>query len=310
MYKDKKFSNNYALAGVTALMYNVHMDMFFNTNDSIKEEFNNVIKDIGFQWKEASSSNWIVFSLKTATLTYIKNLNNLILNDEERNDGYMFGHYSDNAIAGVYPIRVLIKNLMSGGVYNLRSYYTTDEGTNYYNDQTITLLTNGSTMHFSEPNISSSATENVSEQELQDFTNRCAESCNLVQEIYSMFFCDYTTEIKLAIDYDSGGNWAAKAGGNNVTFNSAYRSESVYGVRSVLVHEMAHNTMFKDFNNPNPTYKDKIIKFMEFATNAPYAMWKWQSAHNYPVISSARYGFMDDCLVVAACQLSKQRDNT
>ena len=314
MYTEKKFANNYALAGSKALLYNVHHDNIFNTNGKIKDEYVNDIIDIGFEWKQSTIQTWTRVSLKKTTKTYISSIDELKNYNDEIAEQYMCERYTSSETRGVYPTRVLIKNLMQGMTYSVRSYYISSEQTEpvYYNEQTIQLFNSVSTIAFSEPNFTTSAknTDNISEEELQSFTDTVVQCCSEVAEIYKMFAPGYTTQVGLTIDYDSKGNWAASAGSGHVTYNSAYRNESSNGVRSVLIHEMAHNFMLNEKNAPNPTYKDKIIKFMEFATNAPHAMWKWQASHNYPVISSARYTYMDDCLVVAACQLSQEMHNS
>ena len=85
MYTEKKFANNYALAGSKALLYNVHHDKFFDTNGKIKDEYVNNIIDIGFEWKQSTIQTWTRVSLKKTTKTYISLIDELKnYNDEER----------------------------------------------------------------------------------------------------------------------------------------------------------------------------------------------------------------------------------
>lgn len=305
MYRQKKFSNNHILAGATALFYNVHLDTFFETDKSVKTDFVNKITDIGFEWKLSSSQSWTSVSLKVGSLSYFTSLNQVNDGGSEMPDGYMCQRYTSYENTGVYPTRVMIKNLSPGLSYDVRSYYITDGTKKYYNAQSTTLLSHSSQLVIEDPTYSTSATENVSEEDLEEFTNRIVQACSMAVEMYALFTSLFDRTMTLKIDYDATGNWAARAGGSSIDYNAAFRSESLDGVRSVLVHELAHNNMVNDHNVPNATYKDKIIKFMEFATNAPYAMWKWQGSHCYPVISSNRYSYIDDCLVVAACELSR-----
>lgn len=303
LYTEKKYPNNYAWPGAKALMYNVELANFFNANGRLKSEFSYSLIDIGFEWKPTSSQNWTSVSLKNVEDTYISILDDVKEYDEDGE--YPCIRYTITENSGIYPIRVIIKNLTPNTSYDLRSYYEVEEVKNYYNQQTISTLEFESDITFSELHITQSAIDNVDEQELEDFKNRILTAKTAVLEIYDMFYASDESEYNVSIDY-SNGNWAATGGGGSVTFNARFRSETTEQIRSVFIHELAHCDMRIDNNRPSDTYKNKIIKFMEFATNIPHAMWKWQGAHNYPVISSQRYGFLDDCLVIAACELSKE----
>lgn len=309
MYTEKKYPNNHILAGSRALLYNVHLNLFFETNGNIKSEFADKITDIGFEWKEDSSENWISVSLKGTSETYISILSD-IKSSGSISTNYMCKRYDSTEKSGIYPTRVLIKNLTTGNTYNVRSYYVVSDNKTYYNPQTETLITSTGTVSFAEPTTTSAARTNVTETTLENFVNKIKQAAEKVVEIYNMF-TTLTKQYKITIDYTSTGGWLAYANKNTNTliYNAYYRSETTGQSRSTIIHELAHIDMKLDKNKPSASYKDKIIKFMEFATNMPYAVWIWQDAHNYPVISSATYDYMDDCLVVAAGELSKQINN-
>lgn len=302
---EKKYPNNHILAGSRGILYNVQMDNIFKVDGNIKAEFSESITDIGFEWKLSSSETWTSVSIKKTTNTYIS-----VLSDVKNNDiigtEYMFKRYDSTQKSGVYPTRVLIRNLTSGSSYDVRSYYTTSQGKTHYNPQTATLISTSNTISFLEPTYTTAATTNLSESTLQNISSKLTQAAEKVVEIYNMF-ATFSKQYKLVIGYSSTGGWIAKANSNTVTYNGYFKNtETVAQMRSTIIHELAHINMKLDKNSPSETYRDKIIKFMEFATNMPHAMWIWQSEHNYPVISSATYGYTDDCLVVAACELSKQ----
>ena len=77
-----------------------------------------------------------------------------------------------------------------------------------------------------------------------------------------------------------------------------------------VVHEMAHNVMYKLIDDRESEFaREKIVKFMEFATGFEKASWRWQSGHNYPVISSATYSDAYNYIVAAATQVCREASN-
>jgi len=307
MYTEKKYPDNHILAGSRGLLYNIHLNRFFELDGNIKPEFSEKITDIGFEWKNASSETWTSVSIKETANTYISVLSDIKDNSIMGNE-YMCKRYASTQKSGIYPSRILIRNLTSGNTYNVRSYYIISNNKTYYNQQTTTLISTTNTISFGQPTYTSAATSNVSESALQTLSNKLVQAAASVADIYNMF-TTFSKQYKIVIGYSSTGGWVAQANKNTntLTYNAYYRTvETTTQMRSTIIHELAHINMKLDKNSPSETYRDKIIKFMEFATNMPHAMWIWQSEHNYPVISSATYGYTDDCLVVAACELSKQ----
>lgn len=129
-----------------------------------------------------------------------------------------------------------------------------------------------------------------------------------------------------ALNSKNGGSFTAKAGGLNVN-EVAGTSEMQFSMYSIYVvtHEMAHNLMYiwntnnrikgdckyeitpyiENCEDSNAaiaaTVNAKIKTFMEFATNVPNLVWRWQDDHNYPMISSMNYSLVDNFIVAAAC---------
>lgn len=312
--KEKKYQNNYTLAGVSALMYNIELDRLFDPSNSysVFPEYDK-LTDVGFEWKQTSQSQWTKVSIvkyrnNKGYVASRLNINNGSTGDTSMGDNYKCIMYSTAQVNKTFPCRIMITNLGAGQTYDIRSYYTNNGTTTYYNQTSQKLLTGRGNISFNTPTFTSAATENVSEDTLNEFKNKIVEAAAQTSEIFGMWYNNFNKTVDIIIDYDTSSNWAAKAGqdSNEVTFNSHYTSETTDQIRSVLIHELGHVYMKIDNNNPKGTYKDKIIKFMEFATDSPYAMWKWQGKHCYPIISSNRYQYVDDCLVVYAYSLSRQ----
>lgn len=301
MIKQKKFPNNFAIAGVTALMYNVHLDILFDVGSkTIKEEFYEKVSDVGFEWKEHQASEWNHASIYSSTdpLYFIYWINDGSVHSY---DNYMYKsyNYSNNYDYVVYPTRVIIKNLQKNTSYDLRSYYVCEGNTVYYNAQTITTLSQESNISFKAPVYDSSMDGKTYDKDLIENNLRQVEE--IVSKIYNMFFYGNNTQYDIIIK--ANVNYAAAAAGTEITYNYTTLQGYMETIRSTTIHELAHCNMNGDITSSDD-YKDNIIKFMEFATNAPYAIWKWMAGHNYPVISSESYDYMDDCLVVAACEWS------
>lgn len=310
---NKKYPDNYTLAGVTAFMYNIDVKDFFDpsNNFNVYSQYSN-LTDVGFEWKKSSDSTWTKVSVindKThqgGKIRTIDEINNGSSYDSDMGDRYKCIRYSPFE-PKTYPVRVMVMNLQASTGYNVRSYYTLGETKTTYNEKSVTTMGGRSTINFSTPQISDEARANVDADELQAYVDKVTQACNLTKEIFTMFYSGLSVTITVKIEYDSG-YWAAKAGQNQnrIDFNANYRSESLDSTRSVVIHELGHNFMKIDYNRPSATYKDKMIKFMEFATDCPYATWRWLSKHCYPIISSARYNYIDDCLVTYAYCLSQQ----
>lgn len=313
MKTTKKYPNNYTLAGAAAFMYNVDLYQFFDISNNKKTYSQySTLSDIGFEWKGSSQSQWTSVSVRnemTSSDGYIKNLNyinNGSSSDINMGDKYKCVRYSPLGDK-IYPIRIMIMGLSPSTTYNIRSYYVLNGVKTTYNEYSVTTLGNKSTVNFSTPQCDSAVTANVSEEELSAYLDKVEEACSQAKQVFEMFYNNYNKTITIKVEYDQNGG-AARAGTGieQIVFNGFYRTESIEGMRSVVIHELGHVLMNIDTPKSKQAYKDKKTKFMEFATDCPYADWKWLGKHCYPIISSNRYSFIDDCVVVSAYNLSKQ----
>lgn len=305
---EKKFPNNWAWPGVTALMYNVDMSKYFDWNDStseavIKEDYLNALSDIGFQWKKSSASSWVTVSLKDTNSTYIQDEADV---KGHSGDAFLGTQYVFSQGGGVdeivAPLLVIIMESSSGvkleanTSYDLRMYGVVGGTTEYYNSQTIKTLEDTAEIDATEIEYD----EDAPEENIEHFRQELPAAIEDAITILRMFCNGVSETFNPKTIYDPYHNWAAKA---TMEYNSFYTSEDSKALRSVTIHEVGHRWMYSDGNSPEASYKDLIMKFMEFATGMGQAMWRWQGLHNYPIISSARYSFSGDCLVVAAYQL-------
>ena len=308
-------ADNYALAGTNAIMYNVDIANYF-TNDGQNYPSNNVdLTDIGFEWKESTATEWNVKSIKKDTSATINNASDLIGYGDTLEGNYKVTRYFPTKYF-IYPLKVVIMGL-SPVSYNLRCYALIGGTKEYYNQQTISPVGNSSNITFSDYEtemvdgerkyvIHTDMSQEVAyydESQFATIKSLIDEAKTACSEIYNMFFSGLQKEYKITV-YSVMAGWAASTeGGNNININiksKALLDKKPELLRTQMIHELAHINMSMTFNNTA-----KIKKFMEFATSAENAMWKWLSSHNYPVISSASYDYVGDCLVVAACNLTK-----
>ena len=299
---EKMYPDNWAWPGVTALMYNVDIAKYFQFVDhtqgtKIKPQYQNALEDVGMQWKKASASSWTTVSLKNDNQTYINYHDQL--KDAEDSFGGRYACVSGCLSPLVTPWTVLIKGLDPSTSYNLRMYGVVDGTYEYYNAQTISTMSRGNNVAFFHE---IEYDDDAPQENIDKMREVLPPAIEEAIEIFNMFH-NYDGEEKEFYPktvYDTVNNWTAES---SMTYNSAHAFDGD-NYRSVTVHEVGHNWLFRDSNNPEPGYKNYIIKFMEFATGCPMAMWRWMgNTHNYPIISSERYTFVEDCKVVAAFQL-------
>lgn len=309
---EKLYPNNYAWAGRTALMYNVFLDDLFdigvsyttsNTQCTTKSSFSS-LTDVGFEYKKSSDSAYTRVSVVKdsykgrtianldyigGTVTWNSNLNTYV-EDIDAGDNIKMRRYNVQ-YNHIYPCRVMIMGLEPGVSYDLRRYYIANNVLHTDYEQTITLLSGTNTIVCNGFTFDSAPSERQ-KQNLQDGVNQAIV-------IMDMWFTglEWTFTVKTIWD---DVPWSAK---RSMRYNSKYAYDwggSADSARTITIHEQAHNYMVATYNN-----SDKIIKFMEFATSVPRATWKWMGEHNYPVISSNHYTYIDDCLVAAACQVTR-----
>lgn len=273
---EKQYPNNYAWAGRTALMYNVLLDGLFDVNGTLLV---NGLQDVGMQWKLSSDSTWNTVSIKKNSS--ISNLNDIYSAETEIDSITRCIRYpNDNqGYKYLYPCRVMISGLTAGNTYQVRSYKTVNGSTSTFNVQDVTLLNGTNDILCEGVTVMDGFTE-----------TQGAELKAIID-----------TAIEILDMWMTGVTWHFTAQLRTLPYGAD--SRMYFGAiqpRTVVVHEMAHNYMSRYYANTS-----SIVKFMEFATGVGGASWRWLSGHNYPVISSMQYDYIDDCLVAAACQVTR-----
>ena len=306
------FENNYAHAGVTAIIYNLLIDhstlkFYIDGNSNILLPNDSKLIELGVQYKKKTDSDWITIPIFNETiLNDIKNGSDTrkrIVSTET--DNYLYepplALYKWNHMS---PVRVVIKNLEEATTYTIRSYY---------------YLSNMMSMSsFNYCDITTLARQNVY-YECTEVTGGTEEENTLLQsninkacDIYNAMTA-FTRESPSSSDKlnsKAGGQFTATIVGDTLGGNFVANSDMKFkwpnASIGVICHEMAHNVMKRTIDH---TYSDdaynKIIKFMEFATNCEGASWIWLTNHNYPVISSKDYKGVFNYLVAAACYVCR-----
>lgn len=302
----KQHSDKYAWAGRTAIIYNIFVDDFFEKieykNTSyysyatilydyyLKKEYkNNVLYDIGFQYMEVNNPNSLkTYSIKGDEFPEYEHAIISKTTDKMANDNVVYKRGPKSQNDFIFPCKVLVTGLKPATEYIFKRYCVINNEFVFNYETTISTLEDSqnsvSCLGF---NFDSSVTENekkIFEQGIQD-------ACNIMN-MMSIFDFHFTAKTQNA----KGTSWAAKS---NMIYNSQHSSTwNRENLRSTTLHELAHNFLDEDFKGSD------VTEFMEFATGIPNATWKWMNIHNYPVISSADYDYIGDCLVAAACQLA------
>ena len=326
------FENNYAYAGRTAIIYNFELDypeLGFYLYKGLMPQVqpNTGVTEIGIKYKKSEDNYWNIIRLSDSEKNgAIQNgsltINGLFYTDPnperssmrvvtgENKNYYFYIDANQDKHNRMIPIRVIIRNLTQNTEYDICSYYIKN-GINYtFNNcnMTTTQVPQDQEINFSCERVTGDGTE----QQKESLKSLINQACEIFNDITSFSTKDnLSTSDFLGIG--AGGKFSAKidssmngnvGGGSDMSFPSTINS------LSTVCHEMAHNLM----NQTNieqdilPEYQElvrnKMIKFMEFATHAEGAEWKWLGAHNYPVISSEQYNIVQNYLVAAACQVS------
>ena len=295
---EKRFPNNFVLAGVTALIYDIVLDILYTLPiGNSKPEYYGKIVDVGFEWKESSSSSWEHVSVAVQTDSTMDNIG--YLKEMQNDNNYWFKQYKayQNKYC-IYPLKVLIKNLQKNTSYDLRSYYSLkDEHDNvtvyYYNQKTVrTLDSSGFNLVFSEPEYDETLPYDF-ETILSNY--RIVE--NNVKEIFNMFYANI--DRTYAVKFVDGNN--SEMLDNTICLSClALLSNDLIDCTGTMIHELGHDLL----NSSVKGDEDEVVKFMEFATNAPNARWRWLVKHCYPIMTAEKYRYVDACLVVHAYYLT------
>ncbi len=199
-----------------------------------------------------------------------------------------------------YPLFFLLQGLSSNTTYHISGYYSINGVKTAFRYSTVktkparsTYFTFGEvTFHSSTVGHETNAntTKAILDEELPEVATIFNDCTNVT--------ANYSPTIK----YDASSNWAANS---YMEFNCRYATESNAG-RSVIVHELEHNHFGSKVSGSHG-FPDNanVTKFMEFATDCENAQWgvigmSGANYHCYPIISSARYSYVDDYIVCMA----------
>lgn len=193
------------------------------------------------------------------------------------------------------PIFVLIKGLTSNTTYHVGAYYKIGTEYTYFNEVTVTTKAPSNTaLVFTSVDISSDI-PSTHTADAETYKDNLEEILPVVTDIFN----DATkvnNTYTATVAYDTN-NWAANSG---MYFNCNYM-DSGGSLRSTIIHELEHNHFIPHMMQSDYFSKyEYVIKFMEFATDCEGASWGMIDDHYYPVISSARYDYVDDYLVAMA----------
>lgn len=305
------FENNYAYAGTTAIIYNVELEhsalkFYIDENNQILLQSNSMVKEIGIEYKKESEDEWNTIKiLNETTLDNVRNGTNL----KNAMSAIETSNYLYSSVVALYkwnhmsPIRIVIKNLEEGTTYNIRSYYIKTSSRFYWNSCTVTTLVSQN-VHYECTEVTG-GTEEENAQLLSNINKAC--------DIYNSMTA-FTRESPSSSDKlnsKTGGKFTATIikdywGDSGFVADSSMKFKYPNASIGVICHEMAHNTMKRliDDTASEKAYNE-IVKFMEFATHCEGATWRWQSNHNYPVISSKDYQGVFNYLVAAACYVCR-----
>ena len=123
----------------------------------------------------------------------------------------------------------------------------------------------------------------------------------------------YNRNTSININVVAGVSYGGAMGPGSDTMELSINS--IYNV-DVFVHELSHAFMqanglpeiysidqLSNLSQEEQEIYDNVIKFMEFCTHSPLALWRWMGLHNYPVISSRSYNYFYNHFVVAAWEV-------
>jgi len=315
-----RFANNYTLAGATALMYNITLSDYFtggnNSHDNlpIKSTYSGMT-DIGLRYKKSTESDFIYVSVKNTKAGNITSTNCInngsgehktasgseTIADSNMGSNYVCIRYTPYK-GHIYPCKVMIMGLDVNTSYDIEGYYKLGGDPIGFHSQTISTLATSANMSYPTLIWGSEVPADVKASLEQKFTNAVNATVDCIN-MWHATSVSFSPSVRYENSTSSANDaYSMNAGYNNPVSGLTAETKTENSWRSTLVHELAHNQIPVNLNIP-----DKLVKFMEFATDIEGAEWKWMGnvsgIHNYPVISSAEYTFIEDCLVVAACQL-------
>ena len=325
------YSGNYALAGITRILYNIWLEPICQDKDEFGSYKVNNVKKVGFQYKKNSDSNWNTiiiaesnsengFYNEKAVYEKVYQIENLLENEVYCAETHGNPNYEVNGSRMLFPINIVIKNLISNTSYNVRSYYMdTSNAVHNYNSTTISTKKRieGSetslNLDFDDSIISYFSLDKNTYKESQKYQEIYNDYWIGIDVINSMVnfkeISDYDIGVKLFKSV--GGKVGASAG--KPTMTDYYSSND--NRMNTLIHETSHIVFpcehLEITRERGLEHLSKIMKFMEFGSHIPQAIWKWQGgSHNYPCVNGAIHGksYFEEHLVVYAWILLREEN--
>ncbi len=302
-----KYENNYHFAGPKAILYKILLDGLglHVTKDSdgtcTVDEWDNPnhIKDIGFEWKKARDSEWQTVSCIDETqnkedgdITF-KSITKDVLTGNVMYTSYYIKDTRSTECERIMPIYAVIKGLETETDYNIRMYIRTTR-TFYYNSITAT-TTSPNSIEWKCTGINGGS---------DDQQSILSASIDTAIEI----FTSITSLPPLgALQAGVGSTFVAtiqSLEGACANSNMIFSPSNSCLDLSTVMHEMAHNEV-GGLTRLTEENKNRVMKFMEFATHAEGALWKWQGAHSYPFIWPNNSDIVKQYIIAASCQVNR-----
>ena len=309
--------DNYAITGITKLIYGIRTDAFMTLeNDS--PIFSQNVYEIGVEYKQSDQSSWIKCivaqsenlqtPLRWDTVTYTSDNGPYtvpgVFQAQDKGD-YGVVAYS-SGIEYHPPILVLIKNLQPDTLYDVRAYYVGDSGTIHNFNQT-TIATNPNlnrpltlgTITIGDDVYQYKNLDKNSEEGVQ-FTNQLTSSINsrfdqTFEVVNSMVNRDvvYNNNPIINVEINNGNFYGASYSNNTI------KSWRFTPTLTTIIHELSHGflpKMYDDIiydtqsvpaaNTAQGQYRNRMKKYLSFCTgnyNNPECIWR--NDHNFPIIS-------------------------
>lgn len=299
---------DYAIANKTSIMYKYKFSIGTNgicdnislSSSTVGYHFNTnyPIEEIGIYYYTTNQVNKTILPMRNITFSNLY----IGVSTKSVTDGNI--SYKSRIVLTA-PIFVLIKGLTENTVYHVGAYYKIGTTYTYFNETAVTTKPASDTkLVFSridiDTNIPSTYKENA-----DTYKANLKEILPIVTDIFNDATNVNRTYVA-TVKYDAY-NWAAD---NNMNFNCHY-VDSGDTLRSIIIHELEHNHFNSHMIQSDYLSKyEYAIKFMEFATDCEGASWGQIYLHYYPIISSARYDYVDDYLVAMATDVDNLNFNS
>lgn len=321
------FTNNYAIVGITKILYNIWLEPLCTGKGTYWYDVNDA-SEIGFQYKKVSDSNWtsVMIAQDQSGFSSSYDIHYSVSEPQDESNYHASSMAPSSALTEwkiLYPINIVIKNLLPNTQYNVRSYYKDLNGnTHTYNQQQVTTRKK---VQNSETNLNLTYSKALlqwlglneddymeSSYYIQD-QNKFQIGIDIINSMVNfskLTYGNYDIGVQIIPNKNDGTGGEA---GKPMDLQWTMRSEEKTAV-STLIHETSHIVFncedLEISRGSGLEYLDSITKFMEFATHVPQAIWKWQGGnHNYPGMNVSIKSYFDNHLVVYAWTITDDNYN-